>query len=65
MEKLKRRIENYRKRRGVMKELFKDLIDNDTLIILGLLIVLGFMVKDVQLMIVGGLLTALKAGGKK
>jgi len=50
-----------------MKELFKDLIDNDTLIILGLLIVLAWMVKDVQLMIVGGLLTALKTdrGGTK
>lgn len=43
-----------------MKEIFKDLIDNDTLIILGLLIVVGWMVKDVQLMIIGGLLTALK-----
>ena len=43
-----------------MKEIFKDLIDNDTLIILGLLIILGWVAENVQLMIVGGLLTALK-----
>lgn len=43
-----------------MKDFLTDLFDNDTLIILGLLIVVGMMVKDVQLMIVGGLLTALK-----
>lgn len=48
-----------------MKDIFKDLIDNDTLIILGLLIVVGMMVKDVQLMIVGGLLTALKTSKGK
>jgi hypothetical protein len=34
--------------------------DNDTVIIVGLLIILAFVMKDVQLMIVGGLLTALK-----
>lgn len=48
-----------------MKEFLKDLIDNDTLIILGLLLTVGWMVKDVQLMIVGGLLTALKASKGK
>ena len=43
-----------------MKEIFKDIIDNDTLIILGLLMIVGWVAQDVQLMIVGGLLAALK-----
>ena len=44
-----------------MKDIFKDIIDNDTLIILGLLMIVAWVAQDVQLMIVGGLLTALKA----
>ena len=35
---------------------WKDLIDNDTLIITGLLIIAGFAVPDIQKLIVGGLL---------
>lgn len=49
-----------------MRDLFKDLIDNDTLIILGLLIIIGWMTANIQALIVGGLLASLKTskGGK-
>ena len=39
-----------------MKEFLTDLIDNDTLIILGVLIIAGFADADIQTLIVGGLL---------
>ena len=48
-----------------MKDLLTDLIDNDTLIIAGLLIALGFMAQEVQLIIVGGLLACLKTNKPK
>jgi len=47
-----------------MLDFLKDLIDNDTLIIIGLLIVIAFMLPDVQAMIVGGLLACLKTAGQ-
>ncbi len=43
-----------------LKEMFMKLIEIDTLIVLGMLMIVGLMGKDVQLLIVGGLLAALK-----
>lgn len=44
-------------------ELMKDLTDNDTFIIVGLLLVFGWVPADVQILIVGGLLATLKSKG--
>ena len=44
-------------------EFLKDFTDNDTLIILGLLLVLAWVSTDAQFLIVGGLLATLKSKG--
>lgn len=43
-----------------LKSMFMRITNIDTLIVLGLLIIIGMMTRDVQLMIVGGLLATLK-----
>lgn len=60
MEDLKKEIKESR-----FYDFMESVTDNDTIIIVGLLLIVAWVVQDIQMLIVGGLLATLKTSKGK
>jgi len=66
MNELKEKIVQNRRQNDRFYNFMADVTDNDTVIIVGLLLIVAWVAQDIQFLIVGGLLATLKTkGGNK